>query len=63
MSNKPGEGIGLRGLKAGNLNSNLHVSEIHEENEQEEAGTTFKRHPPPNNNQTEHEALQLRMDE
>jgi hypothetical protein len=61
MSSKPGEGTGLRGH--GNLNSNLHVSEIHEENEQDEAGTTFKRHPPPNNNQIEHEGLHLKLDE
>ena len=41
---------------------NLHVSEIHEENEQEEAGTTFKRHPP-NNNHTQHDAINLRLED
>jgi hypothetical protein len=39
---KPGE-AGARG-GGGHMNK-LHVSEIHEENEQEEAGTTFKRNP------------------
>lgn len=36
----------------------MHVSEIHEEQEQEEAGTTFKRQPP-NNNHTEHEGTHI----
>lgn len=48
VSSKPER---LKGYPVGN---HLHVSEIHEEQEQEEAGTTFKRHPP-NNNHTEHE--------
>jgi len=61
MSSKPNEGT--RALKMLHPGQNLHVSEIHEENEQEEAGTTFKRHPPPNNNHTQHDVMNLRLED